>query len=149
METSFVMIKPDGVQRRLIGRIIDRFESAGLKISAIKLLNVKKEKAEEHYAVHKGKPFYDGLIKYITSGPVVVMIVEGENAIQRVRRIVGKTNPQEANPGTIRGDFCQHIGRNAIHASDGPETATMEIKIWFPQEEIASYTLDDEGWIYE
>ncbi len=148
-EKTFVMIKPDGIQRRLIGKILQRFEEAGLKIVAMKFLKVSQELAEKHYEIHKGKPFYDSLIKYITSGPVLAIVIEGENAIERVRRMVGATNPQEAIPGTIRGDFCQHIGRNIIHASDAKETAEKEIKLWFNNEEIISYEMDDEKWIYE
>ena len=109
MERTFVMIKPDGVQRRLIGRVIQRFEEAGLKIVAMKFMAVSKELAEKHYEVHKGKPFYEGLIKYITSGPVVAMVIEGMNVIERVRNMVGATDPQKAMPGTIRGDFSSSI----------------------------------------
>jgi len=149
MERTFVMIKPDGVQRRLIGKILQRFEQAGLKIVAMKFLKVSHELAEKHYEVHKGKPFYESLIKYITSGPVVAMVIEGQNAIERVRKMVGATDPQKAEPGTIRGDFCQHIGRNVIHASDGKETAEKEISLWFSEDEIISYSMGDERWIYE
>jgi len=149
MERTFVMIKPDGVQRRLIGKILQRFEQAGLKIVAMKFLKVSHELAEKHYEVHKDKPFYESLIKYITSGPVVAMVIEGQNAIERVRKMVGATDPQKADPGTIRGDFCQHIGRNVIHASDGKETAEKEISLWFNEDEIISYSMDDERWIYE
>ncbi|MCD6330847.1 MAG: nucleoside-diphosphate kinase [Thermoplasmata archaeon] len=149
MERTFVMIKPDGVQRRLIGKILQRFEESGLKIVAMKFLKVSQEMAEKHYEVHKGKPFYESLIKYITSGPVVAMVIEGQNAIERVRKMVGATDPQKAMPGTIRGDFCQHIGRNVIHASDAKETAEKEISLWFSDDEIVSYAMDDEKWIYE
>ena len=149
MERTFVMIKPDGVQRRLIGKIIERFERAGLKVVAMKFMAVSKEMAEKHYEIHRGKPFYEGLIKYITSGPVVAMVIEGQNAIERVRMLVGSTDPQKAMPGTIRGDFCQHIGRNAIHASDGKETAEKEIALWFSNDEIVDYDMNDEKWVYE
>ena len=149
MERTFVMIKPDGVQRRLIGKVIERLEQSGLKIVAMKFLHVSKELAEKHYEVHKGKPFYDGLIKYITSGPVVAMVIEGMNAIERVRNLVGATDPQKAMPGTIRGDFAQHIGRNIIHASDAKETAEKEIKLWFSEDEIIDYEIIDESWVYE
>ncbi|KAA0008365.1 MAG: nucleoside-diphosphate kinase [Thermoplasmata archaeon] len=149
MERTFVMIKPDGVQRRLIGKVIERLEQSGLKIVAMKFLHVSKELAEKHYEVHKGKPFYDGLIKYITSGPVVAMVIEGLNAIERVRNLVGATDPQKAMPGTIRGDFAQHIGRNIIHASDAKETAEKEIKLWFSEDEIIDYEIIDESWVYE
>jgi len=149
MERTFVMIKPDGVQRRLVGKIINRIEQSGFKIVAMKFLNVSKELAAKHYEVHKDKPFYDGLIKYITSGPVVAMVVEGENAISRIRNLVGATDPQKAAPGTIRGDFAQNIGRNIIHASDGKDTAEKEIKLWFENHEIIEYSIIDEKWIYE
>jgi len=149
MERTFVMIKPDGVQRRLIGKVIERLEQSGLKIVAMKFLHVSKELAEKHYEVHKGKPFYDGLIKYITSGPVVAMVIEGMNAIERIRNLVGVTDPQKAMPGTIRGDFAQHIGRNIIHASDAKETAEKEIKLWFSEDEIIDYEIIDESWVYE
>jgi nucleoside-diphosphate kinase len=149
MQRTFVMIKPDGVQRRLIGQVIRRFERAGLTIVAMKFLQVPRELAAKHYAVHVDKPFYENLIFHITSGPVVAMVVEGPNAVGRVRTLVGSTNPQESAPGTIRGDFCQHIGRNIIHASDGEETARQEISLWFSPDEIVTYTPDDHRWIYE
>ncbi|RLF61648.1 MAG: nucleoside-diphosphate kinase [Thermoplasmata archaeon] len=149
MERTFVMVKPDGVQRRLMGEILARFERAGLKVVAMKFMKVPRELAEKHYEIHRGKPFYEGLIAYITSGPVLAMVIEGINAIERVRAMVGATDPQKAAPGTIRGDFCQHIGRNAVHASDGPETAATEIALWFTPDEIADYSLSDDGWIYE
>ncbi len=149
MERTFVMIKPDGVQRRLIGKILQRFEEAGLKIVAMKFLKVTQELAEKHYEIHKGKPFYESLIKYITSGPVLAMVIEGQNAIERIRKMVGATDPQKAMPGTIRGDFCQHIGRNIIHASDAKETAEKEINLWFNKDEIIDYKMDDEKWLYE
>jgi len=149
MQRTFVMIKPDGVQRRLMGKIIERFESAGLKVVAMKFMAVPRELAEKHYEIHKGKPFYEGLIKYITSGPVLAMVIEGQNAIERVRILVGSTDPQKAAPGTIRGDFCQHIGRNVIHASDGEETARKEIALWFREDEMVEYAMNDDRWIYE
>lgn len=149
MERTFVMVKPDGVQRRLMGQILARFERAGLKVVAMKFMSVPRELAERHYEIHRGKPFYDGLIAYITSGPVLAMVLEGEHAIERVRALVGATDPQKAAPGTIRGDFCQHIGRNVVHASDGPETAEKEIALWFTPDEITNYPLSDDGWVYE
>ena len=149
MERTFVMIKPDGVQRRLIGKVIQRFEESGLKIVAMKFLSVSNKLAEKHYEVHKGKNFYDGLIKYITSGPVLAMVLEGENAIEKVRKMVGATDPQKSMAGTIRGDFAQDIGRNIIHASDGKETAKKEISLWFKDDELITYEMDDEKWIYE
>ncbi|KAA0003867.1 MAG: nucleoside-diphosphate kinase [Thermoplasmata archaeon] len=149
MERTFVMIKPDGVQRRLIGEIISRFEKVGIKIVAMKFISVSKEMAERHYAIHKGKPFYESLISYITSGPVVVMILEGNNVIERVRKMVGATDPNDAMPGTIRGDYAQEIGRNIVHASDSLKTAQQEIKLWFSKEEIIEYALTDEKWLFE
>lgn len=148
-ERTFVMVKPDGVQRRLIGKVLQRIEESGLKVVAMKFLKVSKEMAERHYEIHKGKPFYEGLIKYITSGPVVAMVIEGENAIENIRKMVGSTDPKNAQPGTIRGDYAQHIGRNIIHASDGKETAEKEINLWFSNDEIVDYEMNDEKWIYE
>lgn len=148
-ERTFLMIKPDGVQRRLIGKVLQRIEECGFKVVAIKFLKISREHAEKHYSIHKGKPFFEGLINYITSGPVVAMVVEGKNAVERMRKIVGSTNPIDANPGTIRGDFAQDIGRNIIHASDSKETAEKEIEMWFSKDEIIDYEMDDEKWIYE
>ena len=149
MERTFVMIKPDGVQRGLIGTIVDRLERRGLRVVGMKLMQVSRELAEKHYAIHKGKPFYDGLIEYITSGPVVAMVWEGTKAIEVVRTTVGATNPAAAAPGTIRADFALEIGRNLIHASDGEETARFEIGLWFAEDEILNYTRDVDRWIYE
>lgn len=148
-EQTFVMIKPDGVQRGLIGEIINRFERKGIKIIAMKFLQVSRELAEKHYGVHKGKPFFEPTVKYIISSPVVAMILEGEQVIQMVRSMMGKTNPLEALPGTIRGDFGQFIGRNIIHGSDGPDTAAFEINLWFTPSERTEYTRIDEAWIHE
>jgi nucleoside-diphosphate kinase len=148
-ERTFVMIKPDGVQRGFVGEIINRFEKKGIKIVAMKLVSVSKELAEKHYGVHKGKPFFKPTVEYIISSPVVAMILEGNNVINLVRTMMGKTNPQEAAPGTIRGDYGQFIGRNIIHGSDGPETAEFEIKLWFKPEEIAKYKRIDESWLSE
>ncbi len=149
MERTFVMIKPDGVQRGLIGEIISRLERKGLKIVAMKMLNVSKDLAERHYAEHREKPFFQSLVDYITSGPVVAMVVEGKNAVKVVRTLVGATNPQEALPGTIRGDFGMDIGRNVIHASDSLESAEREISLFFKPEEIVEYKRIDEDWLYE
>ncbi len=148
-ERTLVLIKPDGVQRGLIGKIISRFEDKGLKIVAMKMLHLTKENAEEHYAQHKGKPFFDSLINYITSAPIVAMVVEGKNAVACIRKVVGATNPQEAEPGTIRFDFAMDIGRNIIHASDSPDTAEREIKLFFDESEIFDYKRIDEEWVYE
>jgi nucleoside-diphosphate kinase len=148
-QRTLVIIKPDGVQRGFIGDIIGRFEKKGLKIVAMKLISVPKELAERHYGIHKGKPFFNPTVKYITSSPVVAMVLEGNNVIDLVRTMMGKTNPQDAAMGTIRGDFGQFIGRNIVHGSDGPDTAAFEISLWFKPEEISKYTRIDEKWLTE
>lgn len=148
-EQTFVMVKPDAVQRGLIGKIITRFEQRGIKLIALKLVSVSKELAEKHYGIHKGKPFFEPTVKYIISSPVVAMVLEGENVIEMVRSMMGKTNPAEAAPGTIRGDFGQFIGRNIVHGSDGPDTAEFEINLWFSNEELAEYERIDETWLTE
>lgn len=148
-ERTFVMIKPDAVQRGLIGEIVSRFERKGIKLVAMKLVSVSKELAEKHYGIHKGKPFFEPTVKYITSSPVVAMVLEGSNAIEMVRGMMGKTDPQKAVMGTMRGDFGQFIGRNIVHGSDGPETAEFEINLWFKPEEISNYIRIDEEWLAE
>jgi len=148
-ERTFVMIKPDAVQRGLVGNIITRFERKGIKLVAMKLVSVSKELAEKHYEIHKGKPFFEPTVKYITSSPVVAMILEGNNAIEMVRGMMGATDPQKAKMGTIRGDFGQFIGRNIVHGSDGPDTAEFELNLWFKSEEIGNYMRIDEGWLSE
>ncbi len=149
MERTLVIIKPDAVQRGLIGEIIRRFEQRGLRIAAMKMMQITPELAERHYAVHKGKPFYPGLIRYITSAPVVVMVLEGTRAIEVVRRTMGATNPAEASPGTIRADFGIEVGRNLVHGSDSPETAAFEIPLFFNENEILSYSRVIDPWIFE
>lgn len=149
MERTLIIVKPEGVQRGLIGNIITRFEQRGLKIVGLKLIQITRELAEEHYGVHKGKPFYPGLVKHITSGPVVVGVVEGPKAISVVRTTMGATNAAEAAPGTIRGDYALEIGFNIIHGSDGPETAAKEIGLFFKPEELVSYNLAAERWVFE
>lgn len=149
MERTLVLIKPDAVQRGLIGEITRRLENRGLKIVAARFQSVPVELAEEHYAVHKGKPFYDGLISYITSSPVMAMIWEGPDAISAVRQTMGATKPTEAAPGSIRHDFGLEVGRNLTHASDGLETANTEIQLWFKDEEIAPWVRDSDPWIFE
>jgi len=149
MERTFLMIKPDGVQRGLIGEVIRRVEQKGLKIVAMKMLRVSRELAEKHYEEHRGKSFYESLISYITSSPVVAMVVEGKNAVQVVRKMIGATDPLEASPGTIRGDFGLEIGRNVVHASDSPASAEREISLYFSEEEIVEYRRIDEEWLYE
>lgn len=136
MERTFVALKPDSVKRGLMGKILSRFEDKGYKIIAMKLMNVSVELASKHYAEHLGKPFYDSLIEYITSGPVLAMVLEGENAILGVRHIVGKTNPDDADVGSIRADFCTVKEYNAVHASDSPESAKREMGLWFSEKEI-------------
>ena len=148
-EQTFAMIKPDAVQRGFIGEIISRFEQKGIKIVAMKLVAVDRKLAEKHYGVHKGKPFFEPTVKYITSSPVVAMVLEGVNVIEMVRGMTGATDPQKAAMGTIRGDYGQFIGRNIIHASDGKDTAQFEINLWFPPEEIAQYSRIDEQWLIE
>ena len=149
IEKTFAMVKPDGVQRGLDGKIVQRFEERGLKICGMKLMRIPKELAERHYEEHKGKTFYDPLLSYITSGPVVCMVLEGENAITTVRTMMGKTNPQDAVPGTIRADFGQVTGRNIVHGSDSPESAKREIKLFFNDYEIQKYDKIDESWLFE
>jgi len=149
MERSLIIVKPEGVQRGLIGNVITRLELRGLKFVGLKLLQITPELAERHYGVHKGKPFYPGLVKHITSGPVVVGVVEGPEAISVVRTTMGATNPAEAIPGTIRGDYALEIGFNIIHGSDGPETAVQEINLFFRSHELLSYGLVTDQWVYE
>ena len=148
-ERTLVLIKPDGVQRGLIGEIISRFEKRGLKIVAMKLVKPDRELAEKHYAIHRGKPFFEPTVKYIMSSPVVAMVIEGKNVIETVRKMMGKTNPQDADPGTIRGDFAQDISRNIVHGSDSKENAEYEINLWFKPEEIFEYEKIDEKWLSE
>ena len=148
-EKTLILIKPDGVQRGLTGEVISRFEKKGLKIVAMKLVSVSKELAEKHYEIHKDKPFFKPTVKFITSSPVVAMILEGNNAIDTVRTMMGKTNPQDAAMGTIRGDYGQFIGRNIVHGSDSSETAEFEINLWFKPEEISNYEKIDGKWLTE
>ena len=133
MEKTLVLVKPDGGQKKICGEVISRFERKGLSIDAIRMEQISPELAEKHYAVHEGKPFFDGLIQFITSGPLLAMVISGENAIAAVRQINGATNPIEAVPGSIRGDFATSIDENIVHASDAPETAAQEIALWFPE----------------
>jgi len=149
LEHTLVIIKPDAVQRGLIGEIITRFERRGLRIAAMKLIHIDEALARRHYAVHEGKPFYEPLIRYITSSPVVVMVLEANDAIEIARRTMGATNPAEAAPGTIRADFGLEIGRNLVHGSDGPETAAFEVPLFFTEDEILSYERDTDPWIFE
>lgn len=147
MEQSLVIVKPDGVQRGLVGEVIGRFERRGLKLAGLRLMSIDRALAERHYAVHNGKPFYEGLVNYITSGPVVVLVVEGPDAIATVRRMVGATKSNEAASGTIRGDFALTVDRNIIHASDAPETAEYEKNLYFQPGELLSYQRDLDRWV--
>ena len=149
MERTLVIVKPDGVQRGLVGPILSRLEARGLKLVGLKLVEVSQELAQRHYAEHEGKPFYPGLIRYITSAPVVVGCIEGTNAVQVVRNSVGATNPANAAPGTIRADWALDIGRNLVHASDAPDTAERELGLWFGDSELVSYARDTDRWIFE
>ncbi len=146
MEKTFVAVKPDGVQRGLIGEVVKRFENRGYVLCAAKLIMVSKELAEEHYKEHVGKPFYNGLVNYITSGPVFAMVWSGEDVVKGVRQTVGSTKPTEAAPGTIRHDFAAKMDRNLIHASDSVPTADREIALWFKPEEIIDWEPVDIDW---
>ncbi|WP_412520717.1 nucleoside-diphosphate kinase [Staphylococcus simulans] len=149
MERTFLMIKPDGVQRNIVGEIITRLEKKGLKLVGGKFMTVSKELAETHYGEHADKPFYEGLVSFITSAPVFAMVVEGENVVEVTRNMIGKTNPTEAAPGTIRGDLGLTVGRNVIHGSDSVESAKREISLWFEPNELSVYTANNEAWLYE
>jgi nucleoside-diphosphate kinase len=149
LEKTLVLVKPDGVQRGLIGETIRRLENRGLRLIAAKFQTVDRDLAEKHYAIHKGKPFYDGLIDYITSAPVMAMVWEGPGAIAAVRQTMGATRPTEAQTGSIRHDFALEIGRNLTHASDGPDTAKTEIDLWFQKGELIQWSRDTDRWIFE
>jgi nucleoside-diphosphate kinase len=149
MERSLIVLKPDAVQRGLIGPILTRLEQRGLKLAGLKLMRIDEGLARRHYAVHEGKPFFAGLVEYIVSGPVVVVVVTGKNVISIVRSTVGATNPAQAAPGTIRGDFGVEIGRNLIHASDSPENGEKEIALFFQDHELVSLERSIDRWIYE
>ena len=149
MEKTLVIVKPDGVQRGLIGEVISRLERRGLKMTAAKFMSVRMELAETHYGIHKGKPFYDGLIEYITSAPVMAMVWEGPNAVAAVRQTMGATRPTEAAPGSVRHDFGLEVGRNITHASDSVENGLMEIDLWFTQDELVDWPRSVDEWIFE
>ena len=149
MERTFVLVKPDGVQRGLVGEILGRLERRGLKLVGAKFLAVSEDLAGEHYAIHKGKGFYESLISYITSSPVMAMVWEGPNAVVAVRQTMGATRPYEAAPGTIRHDFGLTIGRNLTHASDSVENGEKEIAMWFKAEELVNWGRNDDPWIFE
>ena len=145
-ERTFIAIKPDGVQRGLVAEILGRFERKGFKLIALKQLTPSQQLAEKHYGVHKDRPFFAGLVKFITSGPVVAMVWEGNGVIASARKMIGATKPLDAEPGTIRGDLAVNIGRNVIHGSDGPETASFEIELWFDSDEINHWEPSDYDW---
>ena len=145
-ERTFLAIKPDGVQRGLVGEILGRFERKGFKLVGLKQLTPSRALAESHYGVHRERPFFAGLVDFITSGPVVAMVWEGDGVIASARSMIGATKPLEAAPGTIRGDLAINIGRNVIHGSDGPDTAVFEIGLWFSPEELIDWTPADQGW---
>ncbi len=149
MERTFLMIKPDGVQRNLVGEIICRFETKGFTLVGLKMLQVSEELAKQHYDVHKERPFFESLVQFIISAPVVAMIWEGEGVVASARKIIGATNPLTAEPGTIRGDYGVSIGRNIIHGSDAIETALREISLWFKDDELANWTPTIKPWVYE
>ncbi len=149
MERSLVLVKPDGVERGLIGEIISRLERRGLRLIAAKFIQVSQQLAETHYSIHKGKPFYDGLIKYITSAPVMAMVWEGPNAIVAIRQTMGATRPTEAAPGSIRHDFALEVGRNLTHASDSIDNGEKEVALWFNSAELVDWKREADQWIFE
>jgi nucleoside-diphosphate kinase len=149
VERTFIAIKPDGVQRGLVGNIISRFETKGFTLVGLKVMSVSRELAEKHYGVHKDKPFFAGLVDFITSAPVVAMVFEGDGVVASARKIIGATNPLNAEPGTIRGDFGVSIGRNLIHGSDAIETAQSEIALWFKDDELVNWEPSMKSWLYE
>lgn len=149
MERTLVLIKPDGVQRGLVGKIVGRLESKGLKIVGMKLIKVTEELAEQHYGEHTDKPFFVDLVKFITSSPVVAMAISGDNSVQVVRSVMGSTDPQQASPGTIRGDLGLSIGMNLIHGSDSTESASRELELFFRSSELLNYERDLDNWVIE
>jgi nucleoside-diphosphate kinase len=148
-ERTLILIKPDAVQRQLIGKIVDRYEARGLRICGMKMVHADRALAERHYAVHREKPFYAGLVEFITSAPLVAMAVEGPNAIAVCREINGKTRPHEAAPGSIRGDWAVDTGHNLVHASDSPENAAAELELWFEADELIDYPRDIDRWVLD
>jgi nucleoside-diphosphate kinase len=146
-ERTLILIKPDGVQRQLVGRILDRYEERGLKLVGLKLVQIDRDLAERHYAAHRAKPFFAGLVDFIVSGPLVALAVDGPNAIGVVRAINGATRPHEAAPGTIRGDYALETAQNIVHASDSPEAAASELALWFRPEELLDYDRDVDRWV--
>jgi nucleoside-diphosphate kinase len=149
VERTLIIVKPDAVQRGLTGEIIRRFENRGLRLAGMKLIHISRDLAKRHYAIHEGKPFFNGLIDYITSAPVVVMALEGTQAVAIARNTIGATKPVEAAAGTIRGDFGLEVGRNLVHGSDSPENAVKEISLFFSPDELIDWTRDTDRWIFE
>jgi nucleoside-diphosphate kinase len=149
VERTLIIIKPDAVQRGLIGEIIRRFENRGLRMVGMKFMQISRELARRHYAVHEGKPFFPGLIDYITSAPVVVIALEGQQAVELARKTIGATRPVEAGAGTIRGDFGMEVGRNLVHGSDSVENAEKEVALFFSPDELVEWERDTDRWIYE
>ncbi len=148
MEKTFIMVKPDGVQRGLVGEIVQRFEQKGFVLAGAKLMQVSEELAKEHYGEHKERPFFGELVDFITSGPVFAMVWEGEDVILTSRNMIGATNPAEANPGSIRGDYAVTVGKNIIHGSDSVDSAKREINLFFEDDQLVDYTKQDSSWIY-
>ncbi len=148
MEKTYLMIKPDGVQRGLIGEITSRFEKKGFRLVGAKLMQVSRETAEQHYGEHKERPFFGELVDFITSGPVFAMVWEGEDVIATARKMMGTTNPKDAAPSTIRGDYAVNVGKNVIHGSDSPESAAREINLFFKEEELTDYAKSGLEWVY-
>jgi nucleoside-diphosphate kinase len=149
LESSLVLVKPDGVQRGLIGEVISRLERRGLRLIGAKFVLASRELAEQHYAEHEGKPFYPGLLEYITSSPVMAMAWEGPNAVAAIRQTMGATKPVEAAPGSLRHDFALEVGRNITHASDQPETGEREIALWFKKDELVAWSRELDRWLFE
>ena len=149
MERTLVLVKPDGMQRGLAGEIIGRLERRGLRIAALKLMQVPDELARRHYAEHEGKGFYESLISYITSSPIIAAVFEGTNAVEAARQTMGKTNPLQAAPGTIRGDLGLETGRNLVHGSDSLHSATREVALFFDEREVSTYERDVDRWVFE
>jgi nucleoside-diphosphate kinase len=147
MEKTLILLKPDCVQRRLVGTIIGRLEQKGLRLAGMKLVQTSRELAEKHYAVHKGRPFYESLVKFVTSGPTLALVVDGPSAVSVVRSLMGPTDGTKAPPGTLRGDFALSIQNNLIHGSDSPETAAAEIALWFKPDELLNYKSVDASWV--
>jgi nucleoside-diphosphate kinase len=147
MQQTLILLKPDCVHRRLVGTVIQRFEQKGLRLAALKLVQASRDLAERHYAVHKGKPFYDSLLEFLTSGPTVAMVWEGPQAVAVARTLMGVTDGTKAAPATIRGDFAVNVQNNLVHGSDSPENAAAEIALWFKPQELVSYTPVDAAWV--